>query len=107
MGASMKAWPMLLALAAAAPGAALAHVTASPASAEPGARVQAAFRVGHGCDGAGTTALRIEMPAGVAEPHPRAVAGFRLVIDKAADGRVTAVTWRGPLPDAQFELFEL
>lgn len=100
-------WLIPLALAA-IPAAALAHVTAAPTTADSGARVQAAFRVGHGCEtGAETSALRIEVPANVAEARPRALAGWKLALEKAPDGRTTAVTWRGRLPDAQFEIFEL
>jgi hypothetical protein len=97
----------LIALIAATPGAALAHVTATPNTVEAGSRPQVSFRVGHGCEGAATTALRIEIPAGVEEARPRPVAGWKLEIAKDKDGHATAVTWRGKLPDDQFDAFEI
>jgi periplasmic copper chaperone A len=97
----------LIALLAAMPGAALAHVTASPNIVEAGSRPQISFRVGHGCEGAATTALKIDIPPGVEEARPRPVAGWKLEIAKDKDGHATSVTWRGQLPDDQFEAFEI
>lgn len=102
----MQRFVLILALVA-LPGAAFAHVTATPNVVETGARPQVSFRVGHGCEGAATTALRIDIPAGVEEARPRALAGWKLEIAKDKDGHATAVTWRGRLPDDQFEAFEI
>jgi uncharacterized protein YcnI len=99
--------PILILGMLAFPAAALAHVTASPSSVEAGARPQVAFRVGHGCEGEATTALRLEIPAEVEEARPRPVAGWKLEITKDKAGHATAVTWRGKLPDDQFDVFEL
>lgn len=101
--------PLILAALAltAAPAAALAHVSATPATTASGAYTPVAFRVGHGCDGEATTAVRIEIPAAIAEARARAVPGWTLAMEKSKDGRTTAVTWRGRLPDSQFEMFEL
>ena len=89
------------------PGAALAHVTAAPNAVEAGSRPQVSFRVGHGCEGAATTALKIDIPAGVEEARPRPVAGWTLEIAKDKDGHATSITWRGKLPDDQFDAFEI
>ena len=91
----------------AVPATALAHVTATPNIVEAGSRPQVSFRVGHGCEGAATTALRIDIPAGVEEARPRPIAGWKLEIAKDKDGHATAVTWRGKLPDDQFDAFEI
>src|SRR5689334_4560363 len=94
---------ILIAVALALPTAALAHVTASPNVVEAGSRPQIAFRVGHGCEGSATTALRLTIPAGVEEARPRPVAGWKIEIEKDKEGHATAVTWRGKLPDDQFD----
>lgn len=98
--------PLVLA-ATLLPAAALAHVTASPSTTPAGAYTAVAFRVGHGCDGKATTALRVEIPSALAQARPRAIAGWRIAIEKAPDGRTVAVTWRGRLPEERFEVFEL
>jgi uncharacterized protein YcnI len=105
----MKTLPWIAALAlAAAPAAGLAHVTASPSVAETGAYTQTAFRVGHGCEGGlATTGLRIAIPAGLDQARPRPVPGWTIAIEKAPDGKTTAVSWRGRLADAEFQMFEL
>ncbi len=92
--------------AAAAP--AMAHVSAAPQIAYVGAYTPLTFSVGHGCsDRYATTGLRIEIPADVKIARPQPKAGWTLSIDKAADGRPTAVTWRGRLEADQFDLFGL
>jgi uncharacterized protein YcnI len=88
------------------PATALAHIVTVPETALAGSHAQVAFRVGHGCGGEATTAVRIEIPDGV-EARPRAIPGWTLAMEKSKDGRTTAVTWRGRLPDSQFEMFEL
>ena len=98
---------LALVLALAAPTAAFAHVTPNPNAVEAGSRPQVSFRVGHGCEGQATTALRIEIPAGVEEVRPRPAPGWKLEIAKDKDGHATSVTWRGRLPDDQFDVFEI
>jgi uncharacterized protein YcnI len=90
----------------AAPGAALAHIVTTPDTAAAGSHAQVGFRVGHGCGGEATTAVTIEIPPGV-EARARAVPGWTLAMEKSNDGRTKAVTWRGRLPDSEFQLFEL
>lgn len=99
--------PVVGALAfATLPAAALAHVSAQPSVAYAGAYQALRFQVGHGCaDRYATTALTIAAPADVRVFRPQPKPGWTLSIDKAADGRVTAVTWRGRLEADQFDDF--
>jgi hypothetical protein len=102
----------------AAPAA--AHVVLSPAQAAPGAYYAGAFRVSHGCSGSPTVALRVTIPPGVLSAKPQPKAGWSLSIEreplarpvKGEGGqmlreRVKAVTWRGRLPDDEFDEFGL
>jgi uncharacterized protein YcnI len=100
---------MILALALAATGgAAAAHVSADLAEAPAGAIQVVRFRVGHGChETAATTALRVEMPAGLASARPQPKAGWTLSIERDPAGAVKAVQWAGRLPGDQFDEFAL
>ena len=93
-------------LAATLPASALAHVSLSPAQAPAGAHQALRFQLGHGCDDAATTALRIEIPEGVDMARPQPKPGWRLRIDRQGE-RVVAVTWSGRLPADQFDDFGL
>ena len=118
----MKTLKLALAVSAAAAGlgaaAAQAHVTLNPSEAPEGAGYVGAFRIGHGCAGAATTALRVEFPLEAAAVKPQAKAGWAVEIEReplatpvGGEGgrlvseRVKAVTWRGRLPDDQFDEF--
>jgi len=96
-------------LALALPAApAFAHVSAEPAEAPAGAHQVIRFRIGHGCAGQATTALRVEIPAGLGEPRPQPKPGWSLKIERAAGpDRVSAITWTGVLPDDQFDDFAI
>lgn len=105
-------WVACVALLAAAQPAA-AHITLSEPQAPAGSMYVGYFRVGHGCDGAATTALRIEIPAELTGLKPQPKPGWTLRIDRAppvagakGPGRVTAITWTGgPLPDDEWDEF--
>lgn len=101
----LKPWLMAAAFAA-LPGLAAAHVAADPGRASAGAYQAVVFRVGHGCGEAATTALRIEIPTEMASARPQPKPGWTLEIERQ-DGKVTAVTWRGELPDDQFDEFAM
>jgi uncharacterized protein YcnI len=102
-------------------GAAHAHVTANPNEAPAGGYFRTALRVGHGCGGTATTAVRVKMPDGVLSVRPQAKPGWTIEIklrklDKPVEighGRtvtetVDEIAWRGgPLPDAHFDEFGL
>lgn len=68
-------------------GGAHAHVSLQDGQAEAGVRYQAVLRVGHGCDGAATTALTVRIPAGFAQIEPVARPGWTL------SSRRGEVTW--------------
>ncbi len=88
-----------------AAGSAAAHVSVQPASASAGAYQVLRFGVGHGCrDKADTTALRIEIPAGVTVARPQPKPGWGLQIVRNGE-TVTALVWTGRLPPDQFDEF--
>lgn len=114
-------------LSAPVAGTARAHVTLDTPQAPALSYARIAARVPHGCDGAATVALRIQIPEGVTGVRPMPKPGWTLstVADEAAratDGSGTAgghgraaavreVAWRAKpgeaLPDAQFDEFVL
>lgn len=96
---------LALAAALAAATAASAHVSVQPASAAAESYQVLRFGVGHGCDGKATTALRIEIPAGVSVARPQSRPGWRLRIERDPGDTVTAIAWQGELPADHFEEF--
>ena len=96
--------PLLLVAALTAATPALAHVSVDPGEAKAGAYQVLRFRVGHGCGGAATTALRIETPQGLASARPQPKPGWTLTIETEGE-RVSALVWRGALPADQFDEF--
>lgn len=102
--------------------AASAHVTVNPDAAEQGSWAKVSFRVPNERDDAGTTKLRVELPA----EHPlrsvsvRPVPGWEVEMEKTklpkpveADGgtiteAVTAITWTGgKIEPGQFQEFDV
>lgn len=107
-------------LACSLAGAASAHVTLADPQASVSAYYTSAFKVTHGCAGSATTALRIEIPDAIAVAKPQPKPGWTLEIEHAllttpvkGEGgtlvtqRVKAVTWRGRLPDEDWDQFGL
>lgn len=104
--ARMKILSALALVLAIPAGAAQAHVTADPREAPAGGYQAVRFRLGHGChDTAATTAVRIEMPAGLKAARPQPKPGWSLSIDHDPTGAVTAITWKGRLPADEFDEF--
>ncbi|MGA0601861.1 YcnI family protein [Caulobacter sp. KR2-114] len=108
------------ALALLAGQAAQAHVVLTVRQASVGAFYTGALHVGHGCGGSATTALRVEIPAGVDDAKPQPKPGWTLEIEREplasphrGEGgetvatRAKAITWRGRLPDDEFDEFGL
>lgn len=93
------------ALAALVATPAAAHVSLEQATVPAGTYQVLRFTVGHGCAGKDTTAVTIHVPPGVAAPHPQPKPGWTLTIERAEGGGVTAITWRGLLPNEQFDEF--
>ena len=111
---------VLAAMSAAAVAPATAHVTLDTPQALALSYLRIAVRVPHGCDGAGTVALRLQVPEGVTAVKPMPKAGWALSVAaepaKPGGGHdesppVREVTWRADpghvLPDAFFEEFVL
>jgi uncharacterized protein YcnI len=117
---------MLRTLGAAALGSALlvvphmvaAHVTLETKQASPNTSYKAVLRVGHGCEGQPTTAIRVQIPEGVIAVKPMPKPGWQLdvVTDKyeraydyfgsqLTEG-VRQISWSGgELPDAYYDEF--
>jgi uncharacterized protein YcnI len=87
------------------PCSAAAHIVADPAEATAGTYQAVRFRVGHACSDAGaTTAVRLEVPAGLPSIRPQPKPGWKLSIEREG-AAVKAITWRGLLPPDQFDEF--
>ena len=111
----------LAALAAGLSFSASAHVTLENGEAVTGSYYKATFTVPHGCDGAPTTRVRVQIPDGVTSIKPQPRSGWKLAVvkeklatplDNGHGGRITEaireVSWTGgPLPDEQFEEFKI
>ncbi|MFO1248411.1 MAG: DUF1775 domain-containing protein [Alphaproteobacteria bacterium] len=84
-----------------------AHVSLTEPQALPSAHYTGHFRVGHGCNGSPTTALRIELPPGVTDAAPQPLDGWTVSVER--DGAQTrAVSWKGGvLPADQRGVFTL
>lgn len=75
-----------------------AHISVSgPAFA--GTTHEATFGVGHGCDGADTYQIKVQIPSGVTAVRPLDSAFGKAVLEKDAEGNVTAVVWTKPEGD--------
>jgi uncharacterized protein YcnI len=116
----MKLSPALLSLALILPGAASAHVVLTAPEGVAGSYYVGALRVGHGCDGAATTVLKVEIPVDTPNAKPQPKPGWTVAIEKThlaqpvrgegssmISDRVSAITWRGKLSDAEFDEFGL
>lgn len=95
---------------------AAAHVTLDTREAPALGYVRLAIRVPHGCDGAATTAIRLQVPEGVTAVKAQPKPGWTLTLaaDEPAGAKpahdasppVREIAWRGgPLPDAYYEEF--
>lgn len=98
--------------------AARAHVTISPGETNPASYFRGAFGVPHGCDGATTTAIRVQVPEGVISVKPMPKPGWTLAIAKRAFAKsyqvhgkpiaegVGEIVWSGgSLPDELYDEF--
>ncbi|HWX46945.1 MAG TPA: YcnI family protein [Roseomonas sp.] len=101
---------------AAAP--ALAHVTLDQSSMPADSYLRVALRVPHGCEGAATTGIRVQIPDGFRNVKPMPVAGWTLTTVTADDAKpaeghgasapVKEVSWQGgSLPDNFYQEFIL
>ncbi|MGN6487475.1 MAG: YcnI family copper-binding membrane protein [Devosia sp.] len=97
---------------------AAAHISLTPPQADVGSTFKAVLGVGHGCAGAATTAIRVQIPEGFYNVKPMPKAGWEL---KTVTGPyatpfnnhgttltegVTEISWSGgDLPDAYYDEF--
>jgi uncharacterized protein YcnI len=99
-------------------GRAQAHVTLEVEEAAPNSAYKAVLRVGHGCEGKPTTAIRVKIPEGVIVAKPMPKPGWRLATAKGKYAQsydyfgtptgegVTEIAWTsGDLPDDFYEEF--
>jgi uncharacterized protein YcnI len=105
------------ALACAWPAA--AHVTLETAQASVGAGYKAVLRVGHGCEGSPTTAIRVRIPDGIIAVKPMPKPGWKLEVVTGKYGKsyevghgvkldegVKEISWSGGnLPEAFYDEF--
>ena len=113
----MKPYLAAALFALAAP--AYAHVTLETAEAPVGSSYKAVIRVPHGCAGAATETLRVQIPEGMFAVKPMPKAGWTLEtvtgpyarandnFGTATNEGVTEVIWKGELPDAYYDEFVL
>jgi periplasmic copper chaperone A len=108
-------------LAAGWAASASAHVVASPDAAPADSYFRTALRIGHGCNGSPTVAVRVKLPDGVLAVRPQAKPGWDIAIAMRKLARpvpnghggvitevVDEVAWRGgKLPDSYFDEFGL
>lgn len=103
---------------AAGSGSAFAHITLETAEAPANGYYKAILRVPHGCAGAATTGLRVQIPEGVQEAKPMPKPGWNLAIKRAklakpytSEGTtvtegVVEIDWSGgSLPDDEYDEF--
>ena len=99
-------------------GPAAAHITLATPQADVGSTFKAVLVVGHGCAGAATTGIRVQIPEGFYNVKPMPKAGWEL---KTVTGTyatpfdnhgttltegVTEISWSGgDLPDAYYDEF--
>ena len=101
-----------------ASGAASAHITLETEKAPPNSTYKAVLRVGHGCEGKPTIALRVRIPEGMIAVKPMPKPGWQLATVKGKYARtydyygtpmsegVTEIAWTGgELPDEWYDEF--
>lgn len=91
-------------------GAASAHASVQLYGSTPtaGGYGQMFVRIPHGCAGAATDTIKVQIPAGFASVKAQAKAGWSVSTVKADGKNVSEVTWSGGnLPDSNFDDFGL
>jgi uncharacterized protein YcnI len=114
----LKSITLAAALMFATLGSANAHVTLETQQAKVGSTYKAVFRVGHGCEGAATLKVRVQIPEGYIAVKPMPKAGWTLEVVRGAYAKaydyhgspmsegVKEVVWSGgSLPDEYYDEF--
>ncbi len=102
------------------PAAAGAHVVLEQQAAPAGSYYKGTFRVGHGCEGAATTAITVRLPEPMVSVKPMVKPGWTIAVrteklaqplmnhGKPVTEAVVEVTWTGgTLADAYYDEFAL
>ena len=76
-----------------------AHVSISSGPAAANKSQKIVFSVGHGCEGADTLSIRVEIPAAVTSVRALRSDFGKPSVEKDGTGAVTAVTWQKPDAD--------
>lgn len=80
------------------PAVASAHIEVEPAEAPAGTTAELNFVIPHGCDGASTTSITVQVPGSVQEATAKPVKGWK------ASSKSGQMKWTGgPLPDHQVQ----
>ena len=95
---SKKLAVLVAAIAALVPAAAHAHVSVASGPAFANTSQEISFGVGHGCEGADTVSVQIEIPAGVTSVRPETSDFGHADVETDGAGAVVAVTWTKPAP---------
>jgi uncharacterized protein YcnI len=90
----------LIAAVAAAPAVAHAHVSITSGPGFANTTQEVTFGVGHGCAGADTYKVRVEIPADVLSVRALRSDFGKPTVEKDAAGTITAVSWQKPDADA-------
>lgn len=108
----------IIAVCVAAASTVQAHAVLDQREAKLGAGYKAVIKIGHGCEGAATTRVSVEIPEGIIGVKPMPKHGWKITTEKAAYARaykhyhgdlsegVKRITWEGgPLPDDFYDEF--
>jgi len=85
---------VLLAATVALPGIARAHVSIASGPGFANTTQEITFGVGHGCAGADTYKVRVEIPTDVLSVRPMRSDFGKVSVEKDAAGTITAVSWQ-------------
>ncbi|HKO50368.1 MAG TPA: YcnI family protein [Polyangiaceae bacterium] len=99
-----------IALAGLTPSTAQAHVSISSGPAFANTTQEVTFGVGHGCAGADTVSVQVEIPPGVGSVRPHDSGFGQVDVETDAAGAVVAVTWQkadGRVLDADTNYYKL
>jgi periplasmic copper chaperone A len=91
---------VLAATAAGVPAVAEAHVSIASGPGFANATQEIVFGVGHGCAGADTYKVRVQIPAGVTSVRPLRSDFGKVSVEKDDAGTITAVVWQKAEADA-------
>ena len=89
-----------LAMVMVVPGVARAHISIASGPGFANTTQEITFGVGHGCAGADTVRVRVEIPPDVLSVRPMRSDFGKVSVEKDAAGTITAVSWQKPDEDA-------